>query len=62
MDANATSRRALSSVSSHSRAGSLPHVIPAPVPKRSTPSAHQNVRIPTASTASSPSTQPIAPQ
>ncbi len=42
--------------------GVAPQVIPAPVPKRRTPAVHQNVRIPTASTASSPSTQPIAPQ
>ena len=35
-DATASSRAAFSSVSSHSRSGSEPQVMPAPVPKRST--------------------------
>ena len=34
-EAIARSRSPLSSVSAHARSGSLPHVIPAPVPKRS---------------------------
>ena len=57
----------MSSVSAHSPSGSLPHVIPAPVPNRRTSSAHQNVRMPTASSARTPpsaptSTHPTAPQ
>ena len=58
------SRSALSAVSSHSRSASDDHVIPAPVPKCSCPSAAQKVLIPTASTPSpeSASTQPTAPQ
>src|SRR5690606_14055003 len=67
LDAIATRRRALSSVSSHSAAGSEPHVMPAPVPKHRTPpsvASHQKVRIATAGSArpASASIQPNAPQ
>src|SRR5690606_18407749 len=68
-DATASSRDAFSSVSRHSRSGSDPQVIPAPVPNRSTapPSASrsiQKVRMPTASSPvpRSASTHPMPPQ
>src|SRR5262249_46649901 len=62
--ARATSRRAFSTVSSHSPSGSEPQVMPAPVPNQTRPRSSQKVRMPTARQARprSASTQPTAPQ
>ena len=65
-DATASSRRPSVRSPATPRSGSEPQVMPAPVPKRSTPSARsiQKVRMPTASSAvpRSASTQPMPPQ
>ena len=63
-DATASRRRALSSVSSHSSRGSLSQVMPPPVPRCSSPSSTQNVRMATLRSPQprSASTQPTAPQ
>ena len=64
--ATASSRAALSSVSRHSASGSEPQVMPAPVPKRSTPSGDLDPEGADATASSavpaSASTQPTAPQ
>src|SRR5690606_37832853 len=64
VDARVMRRAAFNSVSRHSREGSDPQVIPAPVPKRMRRWWIQNVRIPTASAAVrlSASIHPTAPQ
>src|SRR5205085_12087449 len=63
-DATCSSRRAFSSVSSHSPSGSESQVIAPPVPRCTSPSSNQNVRMATFRSAvpRSASTQPMAPQ
>src|SRR5205807_7369382 len=63
-EATSSSRRALSSVSSHSPCGVESQVMPPPVPKWMRPSANQKLRMPTLSSPRrrSASTHPMAPQ